>query len=282
LANRRRQRRIRSPSSGQREMKWFLGIIVAIAAVVSLYKFRYPTYTYRYRRRQNGRCRETRIHRWTTTSEFGGRISSADQRSASSQYAVATGLAVLALAIISFFAASLSYAQSVRSKTARVSLPDVALLVHGPFGEDSYNLMGVADDSVTLEESSDRRMRLQIRRIPDKRCVFVSTRELDDGLDVVQLDFTKFDGAYQLLEACGGSEPTSALSENRCTYSLRFDSDEQAFCEFRFLKPDFDLGKIPFPAGACQHYALGAREKKFYTKYIDAYERIKSTCGSGQ
>jgi hypothetical protein len=30
-------------------MKWFLGIIVAIAAVVGLYKLKYPTYTYRYR-----------------------------------------------------------------------------------------------------------------------------------------------------------------------------------------------------------------------------------------
>jgi hypothetical protein len=30
-------------------MKWFLGIIVAVAAVVGLYKVKYPTYTYRYR-----------------------------------------------------------------------------------------------------------------------------------------------------------------------------------------------------------------------------------------
>jgi hypothetical protein len=30
-------------------MKWFLCIIVAIAAVVGLYKLRYPTYSYRYR-----------------------------------------------------------------------------------------------------------------------------------------------------------------------------------------------------------------------------------------
>jgi hypothetical protein len=30
-------------------MKWFLGIIVAIAAVAGLYKLKYPTYTYRYR-----------------------------------------------------------------------------------------------------------------------------------------------------------------------------------------------------------------------------------------
>jgi hypothetical protein len=30
-------------------MKWFLGIIVAMAVVVGLYKLKYPTYTYRYR-----------------------------------------------------------------------------------------------------------------------------------------------------------------------------------------------------------------------------------------
>ncbi len=42
------------------------------------------------------------------------------------------------------------------------------------------------------------------------------------------------------------------------------------------------MSKIQFPDGACQSYALGAREKKFYIKYIDAYERIKVQCGGGQ
>ncbi|WP_256461571.1 hypothetical protein [Bradyrhizobium barranii] len=39
------------------------------------------------------------------------------------------------------------------------------------------------------------------------------------------------------------------------------------------------MSKMPFPDEACQPYALGARAKKFYTKYIDAFERIKEQCG---
>jgi hypothetical protein len=196
-----------------------------------------------------------------------------------SQYVIAASRIVLALAA-TFCVASMSYAQSGRPKGAGAILPDAALLIHGPFGEDSYKLTSTADDSVTLEEFGDRRMRLEIRQIPDKRCVFVSTREQKDGFDVVQLDLTKFDGTYQLWEACGG--PAFGLPENRCTYSLHFSSQKQAFCSSRFPKLDFDLSKTPFPDGACQPYALGAREKKFYTKYIDAYERIKEQCGGGQ
>ncbi len=173
-----------------------------------------------------------------------------------------------------------SHAQSGQSKGTAAILPDAALFIHGPGGEYSYKLTSTADDSVTLEEFGDRRMRLEIRQIPDKRCVFVSTREEKGGFDVVQLYLTKFDGTYQLWEACGG--PAFAPPENRCTYSLHFSSQKQAFCYSRFQKLDFDLSKIPFPDGACHSYALGAREKKFYTKYIDAYERIKEQCGGGQ
>jgi hypothetical protein len=128
-----------------------------------------------------------------------------------------------------------------------------------------------------LEEFGDRRMRLEIRQSPDKKCVFVATSQERDGVDVAQLDFSKFDGTYQLWEACRG--PAAAPAENRCTTSLHFSSQKQAFCQYRFSKLDFDLSKIPFPDDACQSYALGAREKKFYTKYIDAYERIKEQCG---
>ena len=173
--------------------------------------------------------------------------------------------------------ASMSHAQSGQSKGTAAILPDAALLIHGPAGEYSYKLTGTADDSVTLEEFGDRRMRLEIRQIPDKKCVFVSTSQERDRFDVVQLDFTKFDGTYQLWEACRG--PAAAPPENQCTYSLHFSSQKQAFCHYRFSKLDFDLSKIQFPDDACQSYALGAREKKFYTKYIDAYERIKEQCG---
>ncbi|MDH6262001.1 hypothetical protein [Bradyrhizobium sp. BR13661] len=172
---------------------------------------------------------------------------------------------------------SMSHAQSGQSKGTAAILPDVAMLIHGPGGESSYKLTSTTDDSVTLEELGDRRVRVEIRQIPDKRCVFVSTSQEKNGLDVVQLDFTKFDGTYQLWEACRG--PADAPPENRCTYSLHFSSQKQAFCYSRFSKPDFDLSKIPFPDGACRSYALGAREKKFYTKYIDAYERVKERCG---
>lgn len=189
------------------------------------------------------------------------------------------GEVVLALAA-TICIASMSHAQSGQSKGTAAILPDAALLIHGPAGEYSYRLTGTADDSVTLEEFGDRRMRLEIRQIPEKKCVFVSTSQEKDGFDVVQLDFTKFDGTYQLWEACRG--PAAAPPENRCTYSLHFSSQKQAFCYSRFQKLDFDLSKIPFPDDACQSYSLGAREKKFYTKYIDAYERIKEQCGGGQ
>ena len=182
--------------------------------------------------------------------------------------------------IVTISVASMSHAQSGQPKPVAVILPDVALLIRGPSGEYSYKLTGTSDDSVTLEEFGARRMRLEIRQIPDRKCVFVSISQEKDGLDVVQLDFTKFDGTYQLWETCSG--PAAAPSDNRCTYSLHFSSQKQAFCYSRFPKLDVDLSKIPFPDEACHSYALGAREKKFYTKYIDAYERIKEQCGGGQ
>ena len=183
---------------------------------------------------------------------------------------------VLALAA-TICVALISHAQSGQPKRVAAILPDIAMLIHGPSGEDSYKLTSTGDDTVTLEEFGDRRMPLEIRQIPEKKCVFVATSQEKDGFDVVQLDFTKFDGTYQLWEACGG--PASAPPENRCTYSLHFSSQKQAFCYSRFPKLDFDLSKISFPDGACNSYALGARGKKFYTKYIDAYERIKEQCG---
>jgi|GEM_PF-5151229 len=214
-----------------------------------------------------------------TTIEFGGRAFSSNGRRGSS-HAIATRRIVFVIAA-TICVTSLSHAQSGQQKggTGKI-LPDVALLLHGPFGEDSYKLTHTTDDSATLEEFGDRHMRLEIRQIPDKRCVFVSTREQKDGVDVARLDLTKFDGTYQLWEACRG--PAAAPPENRCTYSLHFSSQKQAFCDSRFAKLDFDLSKIPFPEGACHSYALGAREKKFYAKYIDAYERIKEQCGGGQ
>jgi hypothetical protein len=172
--------------------------------------------------------------------------------------------------------ASTSHAQSGQPMRTAVILPDVALLFQGPFGEYSYKLTSTADDSVMLEEFGGQHMRLEIRQVPGKRCVFVSTREAKDGVDVAQLDLTKFDGTYQLWEACRG--PAAATPENRCTYSLHFSSQKQAFCSSRFRKVDFDLSKISFPDDGCHSYALGAREKKFYTKYIDAFERIRERC----
>jgi hypothetical protein len=192
-----------------------------------------------------------------------------------------SGLNRIVLALVATIcAASMSHAQSGQPRRVAVILPDVALLVHGPFGEDSYKLTSTADDSVTLEEFGDRRMRIDLHQVPGKKCVFLSTSQRKDGFDVVQLDFTKFDGTYQLWDACRG--PAGAPPDNRCTYSLHFSSQKQAFCNSRFLKLDSDLSKISFPDEACQPYALGAREKKFYTKYIDAYERIKEQCGGGQ
>ena len=193
------------------------------------------------------------------------------------QYGIGISRIVFAFAA-TICVALMSHAQSGQPVRTAVILPDVALLLQGPFGEYSYKLTSTADDSVTLEEFGSQHMRMEIRQIPDRRCVFVSIREDKDGVDVAQLDLTKFDGTYQLWETCRG--PASAPPENQCTYSLHFSSQKQAFCSSRFPKLDFDLRKIPFPDGGCDSYALGAREKKFYTKYIDAYERIKAQCGS--
>jgi hypothetical protein len=196
-----------------------------------------------------------------------------------SRYAVAAIRIILALAA-TICVATTSQAQSGRSNGAAAILPDVALLIHGPSGESSYRLTSADDDSVTLEELGDRPVRVEIRQIPDKRCVFVSTTKETVGFDVVQLDLTKFDGTYQLWEACRG--PAGAPPESRCTYSLHFSSQKQAFCHSQFQKVDFDLSRIPFPEGACHSYALGAREQKFYAKYVDAYERIKEQCGNSK
>lgn len=206
-------------------------------------------------------------------------VTSANQMKQKLVWSSALNRNVLALAA-TICVGSMSHAQSRQPKPVAVILPDVALLIHGPAGEYSYKLTSTADDSVTLEEFGNRRVRLEIRQIPDKKCVFVSTSEEKDGFDVVQLDLTKFDGTYQFWEACRG--PASAPPENRCTYSLHFSSQKQAFCSSRFQKLDFDLSKTPFPDGACHSYALGAREQKFYTKYIDAYERVKEQCGGSQ
>jgi len=176
--------------------------------------------------------------------------------------------------------ASTPHAQPGQSKDTAAILPDVALLIHGPTGESSYKLISKGDDSVTLEELGDRRTPVEIRQSPDNQCVFVATTQQKDGVDVVQLDLTKFDGTYQLWEACSG--PAGAPPENRCTYSLHFSSQKQAFCHSLFRNADFDLSKSPFPDVACHSYALGAREKKFYAKYIDAYERIKGKCGNSK
>ena len=96
-------------------------------------------------------------------------------RPAFSRYAAAISWIVLAL-ITAICVAPTSRAQSGPPKAANVILPDVAMLIRGPFGEYSYQLTRTADDSVTLEELGARRMRLEIRQIPDRRCVFVSTR----------------------------------------------------------------------------------------------------------
>jgi hypothetical protein len=57
----------------------------------------------------------------------------------SSQYAIAANRIVLALAA-TICVASMSHAQSGSPKPVAAILPDVALLIQGPFGEYSYKL----------------------------------------------------------------------------------------------------------------------------------------------
>jgi|tagenome__1003787_1003787.scaffolds.fasta_scaffold18321024_1 hypothetical protein len=82
----------------------------------------------------------------------------------SSRCAIAGGRIVLAAAAIASVS-SISHAQSGPPKGVGVILPDVALLIHAPFGEDSYNLTSAGDDSVTLEEFGNRRMRLEMKKM---------------------------------------------------------------------------------------------------------------------
>src|ERR1700748_1843282 len=95
-------------------MKWFLGIIVAIAAVVGLYKFNYPTYTYRYR--------------MTVDVDAGGEVSS---RSSVIEVTVARQPKILPEV--------LPFHRSAQGQAVFVDLPAgkniVALLTSGAFGE---------------------------------------------------------------------------------------------------------------------------------------------------
>jgi hypothetical protein len=175
-------------------------------------------------------------------------------------------------------AVAMANAQPRQPSNVPALLPDVAMLFHGAYGEESYKLTSTMEGAVTLEELGARGLRLRVRQLPDKECVFVSTRDTGNGVDVAQLDFTKFDGTYQLWEACG---PAGTLLEKQCTYSLHFSSP-QAYCHAMFSQANFDLNNIPFPNGTCVSYALGAREKKFYAKDIDAFERIRKQCAGGR
>jgi hypothetical protein len=105
--------------------------------------------------------------RKATTIEFGGRAFSSNGRRGSSQQVIAAGRIVLVLAA-TICVASMSHAQSEQPKRVAAILPDIALLIRGPFGEYSYKLTSAGDDIVTLEEFGGRHMRLEIRQIPDK------------------------------------------------------------------------------------------------------------------
>jgi hypothetical protein len=179
----------------------------------------------------------------------------------------------VAVLLVAIFVASSVHSQP--SDDDRVILPDVALLFHGSYGEHSYELESVNDGTATLREMAGGPLHLIIRRLSGERCRFVAAHNIVSGLIVEQLDFAKFDGTYRLFNACNSSE---SESEQNCTVSLHFNSQPDGYC-LTFLKnAPSDLSTISFPGGSCRSFSISGREKKFYAKYADAFERVYKKC----
>jgi hypothetical protein len=151
-----------------------------------------------------------------------------------------------------------------------------ALLFHGQYGEQPYKLTYTTSGALVVEETGRRVLRFVVRRVPGKRCVFQATHD-NSGLNIEQLDFTKFDGSRRLVEACGEK---GTVLENICTVSLHFDLRPGGFCQYQFSSGEINQENVPFPAGACRSFGYGAREKASYGKYMDAFDRIYKQCAA--
>jgi hypothetical protein len=147
----------------------------------------------------------------------------------------------------------------------------VALLFHGSYGEQSYAFSEENNDSVTVVE---RTFRIKVRRVADEACTFIAAHQVASGIIVEKLDFTKFDGNYDLREACG---PAGTILETQCTDTLYF-STQDGYCRAIFADTSVDLDRVQFSEGACRAFILGPRRREFQLKYINAFESAYAQC----
>jgi hypothetical protein len=183
------------------------------------------------------------------------------------------------LLLVVIFVASSAHSEPSDRNNNSVLLPDVALLFHGPYGERSYEMTSVNNGMLTLQEVGNGSIRLDVRRLSGERCTFVSTHKIASGFFVERLDFTKFDGTYQLFNACNSSGITS---DQNCTSSLHFNSQPGGYCQTFVQAVQSDISRLSFPSGACRPFSIGSRQKQFYAKYADAFERVYKKCGAGK
>jgi len=174
-------------------------------------------------------------------------------------------------------AASIAYSAIAQQADDQITMHAVALLFHGRYGERPYNLTSTTGGALALEEVGGGPVRFVVRRVPGRRCVFVATHDDKDGLNIEQLDFTRFYGSHQLRQACG---PKGTLLENECGASLHFGS-EQGFCQYGFSSNrQIDLANVPFPDVACRPLGYGGRKKELYAKYVVAFDYVYEQCAS--
>jgi hypothetical protein len=185
-----------------------------------------------------------------------------------------------AMHITGYVAALLCASSPIHSEIAQqaddqTTMHAVALLFHGGYGERPYNVKSTGAGTLALEEVGGGRIRFVVRAVPGKRCIFITTHDHRDGLNIEQLDFTRFDGTHQLRESCG---PKGTILERECNASLYFKS-EQGYCQYVFSSDrQVDLGNVPFPEAACRPLGYGARNKDSYAKYVVAFDYVFKQC----
>lgn len=184
------------------------------------------------------------------------------------------GATRITVCIASFLVApSIACSQQADEET---TLHAVALLFHGAYGERPYNVKSTSAGTLALEDVGGGPVRFVVRAVPGKRCVFVATHNDRDGLNIEQLDFTRFDGSHQIQESCG---PKGTILERECNASLYFRS-EQGYCQYGFSSDrQIDLANVPFPETACRRpLGYGARNKDLYAKYVVAFDYVFKQC----
>ena len=155
-------------------------------------------------------------------------------------------------------------------------LEALALLFHGSYGEQPYQLTYTSSGTATVEETGGRSLRFVVRPVAGTSCVFLATFETPSGLNIEQLDFTKFDGSHQIIDTCG--EKGTPL-EKSCYAGLRFGQQPSSFCQYVFDAGDVSLQNLSFPEGACRRYfAYGARRRSELPKYVTAFDTAYMRC----